>query len=167
MDDDEIPGLEEFIASEGIIDSPVNRKVYRMCWLMTRTFNDAVSGHLEIKRLYSAQLNHWLMWICWTIPSGLSVPIAMFSQEEVFIALKMGCGDPDCDGSCVKSQSPVEASGVQPSQPKPLVAETNSIFTHTVESLTTDPQLDETFRQLNELFIDNTEERREGDGQTD
>lgn len=168
-EDDDGERWAEFAKREGVEDTVRNRTCYDLAVFMAKAYirqADEVSEGRSVPTLvmiplYSKVLQQWTAWIAIVFPAGLRVPIVMIGQEDMQDTLQMGCG-PNCTGECKRVQT-VEEAG-QPALPAPKPETTDSGgFTHTVESLLSDPEFTESFMRLDGLFTKDSE-RREGDG---
>ena len=100
IDDNEIPGLLEYISLYGITDSPVNRKAYRVAYALMTTFNEEMpeNAHLHIWYGFSESLDTYIGFVGFVYGDGF-VPMFTIHQAEMVTTdvLDIRCR-PRCDG---------------------------------------------------------------------
>lgn len=152
-----IPGLLEYVSDEyGVVDSPVNRKAYRLAYVAVRAMEDATGFDLAFRMIYVHELQRWAAYVCRYLPGAVFVPLWMVHQEEFGNALRLACSE-----GCTECADFMDEDA---RKPKPDAAEVNGAFMHSVELLKDDPAFKDVDKLAEFYIVENREERREGDG---
>ena len=136
MDDQDIPGLMDYIEHPSVTDSPVNRKAYRIAYAMCRQFGDEFGLQMHLMPIWSEALERVTMWIG-IVPEGTEgfVPLMMVHQTENQEPLDLRCS-PHCEGRPGDAGECrlFEETDVSPAQhKKPGFREVNKSFAHIVQ----------------------------------
>lgn len=104
MDDADVPGLIEYVSLYGVVDSPVNRKAYRVGWAMVLNYNritDPDARYLFcIRVLWSETYQTWTAWVGYAmIETEHFVPMSMVAQTELLRPMGLQC-QPECGDDC-------------------------------------------------------------------
>lgn len=133
MDDHDIPGLMDYIQHPSVVDSPANRKAYRIAYAMAREFSNDMGVPMVLMPIWSEKLERLIMWAGLMLPGGF-VPVSMIHQTELQGVLDLRCS-PHCegDGSGCALFKDVDPSPEAPQVNKPGTKEVNESFAHIVQ----------------------------------
>ena len=108
VEDEQIPGLIEYIESEGVVDSPVNRKTYRFAYAFMLRFNMEAppgsehnsGGPMSIEVLWSKTISRSVAFVGILHEPGVFVPVLQVVQSELIGGAAWGALDLDCSKEC-------------------------------------------------------------------